>query len=476
MARAASPFSAQEIVRGASALTIDSRNAIDGSVFVAMRGAHTDGHRFIDDAIAHGARTIVMEQSRDLPDGVRGVVVADSARALAELANAYYGAPASALTLIGVTGTNGKTTTAQMIASILNAAGRVTGVIGTLGASVSDFALPLHNTTPLADELHKTLAQLREHGAVAVVLEVSSHALALDRVAGLRFEVAALTNVTRDHLDFHGTFESYATAKRALFDACDRAVFNLDDECGSAWSRTSDAARTLTYSLQGGADFVAEDIALHPHGSTFAVDGVRFEIPLAGRFNIANALAAIAVCRASNVALADASRGLSELPTVRGRMEAVDGDSMQVFIDYAHTPDALGAALRSLRELQPRALTVVFGCGGDRDRGKRHEMGAMAAELADQIVVTSDNPRSEAPADIARDIIDGIGPADYELILDRRLAIERAIERARAGEIVLVAGKGHERTQIVGNDIIPFDDRDVVAAALRRRGESRQCR
>ncbi len=374
-----------------------------------MRGTRTDGHRFIDDAIARGARTIVMEERRELPPGVRGFIVADSSQALAELASAFYGAPASGLTLIGVTGTNGKTTTAHMIASIFNASGKCTGVVGTLGASLPNYHLPLKNTTPLAHELHKTLADLRQHGAQTVVLEVSSHALALGRVAGLRFAVAALTNVTRDHLDFHGTFESYATAKRALFGACERAVFNVDDECGAAWAGSFDASRTLTYSLRSHADFVAEDIALRSDGCGFSVDGIRFEIPIAGRFNVANALAAIAVARALDVPLPSAARGLRELHAVRGRMEALQPSGLQVFIDYAHTPDALSAALRSLRELRPKRLTVVFGCGGDRDQGKRAQMGAIAAQLADHVIVTSDNPRSEAPAAIADAILTGIG-------------------------------------------------------------------
>ena len=473
MASTAPPFSAPEIVRGASALTIDSRDAREGAIFVALRGTRTDGHRFINDALARGARTIVMEQHRELPAGVRGIVVENSARALAELASAFYGAPAEALKLIGITGTNGKTTTASMVAAILNAAGVRAGVIGTLGASLLEYRRPLSNTTPLADELHKALAELRARNADAVVLEVSSHALALDRVVGLRFAVAALTNVTRDHLDFHGTFASYATAKRALFDQCDRAVFNLDDECGQAWAREFDPARTMTYSLRSNADYVAENIVLSGGGSRFAVDGVTFEIPIAGRFNVANALCAIAVARALEIDLPTAAQALRALASVRGRMEALEAGSLRVFIDYAHTPDALSAALHSLRELDPKSLTVVFGCGGDRDRGKRAEMGMVAAQLADRVVVTSDNPRSEAPAAIADEIVAGMAGAKHEILLDRRSAIERAIEDAQPGEIVLVAGKGHETSQTIGGDVIPFDDRDVATSALRRRSEHR---
>jgi len=472
VASTAPAYSPQDIVRGAAALTIDSRIVSEGAVFVALRGTHTDGHNFIDDAIARGARTIVMERQRDLPAGVRGVVVDDSARALAELAAAFYGEPAAALTLVGVTGTNGKTTTAQMIAAVLGAAGIPAGVIGTLGASFDGYSEHLQNTTPLANELHRLLAELRGRGARAVVLEVSSHALALARVSGIRFAVAVLTNVTRDHLDFHGTFESYATAKRALFDACDRAVFNLDDECGLAWSRAFDAARMLTYSLRGSADFVAETLEAGVEGSSFFVDGQRFDLPLAGRFNVANALAAIAASRALELSLSDAVRGLRTLGGVRGRMERVGEGPVQVFIDYAHTPDALGSALRSLRELSAGALTVVFGCGGDRDRGKRREMGAIAARLADRIVITSDNPRSEDAAEIARQVAEGAGEDRVEIVLNRREAIEGAIAAAGPDAIVLVAGKGHERYQIIGEGVLPFDDREVAVAALRRRSQS----
>jgi UDP-N-acetylmuramoyl-L-alanyl-D-glutamate--2,6-diaminopimelate ligase len=469
VASSAPPFSADDIVRGATSLTADSRTVRDGAIFVALRGTRADGHDYIDSAIERGARTVVMESARELPSGVRGVVVPDSARALASLADAFYGAPAASLTMVGITGTNGKTTTTQMVAAILSAGGVPAGIIGTLGASFSNYRRSLQNTTPLANELHAVLAQLRDRGARAVVLEVSSHALALDRVAGVRFAVGALTNVTRDHLDFHGTFESYATAKRALFDACDRAVFNLDDDCGAAWAKEFDPARALTYSLRGNADVVACDVSLGSQGSRFFVDGQRFEIPLAGRFNIANALAAIATARLLNVSGAAAAEGLMTLENLSGRMERLSAGDVEVFIDYAHTPDALAGALQALRELRPARLTVVFGCGGDRDRGKRPQMGAIAAELADRIIVTSDNPRSEDPAQIASEIAAGIGAKDFELLLDRRAAIERAIDDAAAHDVVLVAGKGHENYQVVGDAVLPFDDRTVAAAALAHR-------
>lgn len=470
VASPAPAFLADDVVRGASLLTADSRLAADGAIFVALRGTRSDGHDFIDDAIARGARTVVMERMRELPSGVRGVVVPDSARALAALASAFYGAPAESLMMVGVTGTNGKTTTAQMIAAILTASDVPAGIIGTLGASFLDHRVALQNTTPLANELHAVLAQLRDRGARAVAMEVSSHALALERVAGIRFAVGVLTNVTRDHLDFHGTLESYTAAKRALFDACERAVFNADDHCGAQWAQQFESARRLTYSLRGKADVVAEDIRLRFDGSSFVVDGRRFELPIPGRFNVANALAAIATARVLQLNSQGVAEGLAALAAVRGRMERLSSGGLQVFVDYAHTPDALASSLRTLREIGQEKVTVVFGCGGNRDRGKRAQMGAIAAELADRIIVTSDNPRDEDPSAIACDIARGIVNKEYELVLDRRAAIDRAIEGAGANEVVLVAGKGHENYQIVGESVLPFDDREVVAAALSRWG------
>jgi len=469
VASRAPTFLANDVVRGASLLTADSRAVKDGAIFVALRGTQTDGHHFIDDAIARGARTIVMERTRELPSGVRGIIVPDSARALAELASAFYDAPAQALTMIGVTGTNGKTTTVQMIAAMLSAGGVPAGILGTLGASFLEHRIGLQNTTPLANELHAVLAQLRERGARAVAMEVSSHALALQRVAGIRFAVAVLTNVTRDHLDFHRTFESYAAAKRTLFEACDCAVFNADDGWGATWAQEVDRSCTLTYSMRGNADVVAQDIRAGSKGSSFSVDGRRYELSLPGRFNVANALAAISTVRALRLDSRYAAEGLAALGGLPGRMERLSAGGLEVFIDYAHTPDALACALGAVREIGHGCVTLVFGCGGDRDQGKREPMGAIAAEMADRIILTSDNPRGEDPSQIASDIAKGMAAKEYELVLDRRSAIESAIERAAANDVVLVAGKGHENYQVVGERVFPFDDREVAAAALRRR-------
>jgi UDP-N-acetylmuramoyl-L-alanyl-D-glutamate--2,6-diaminopimelate ligase len=458
----------EDVLRGASSLVVDSRAAKSGSVFVALRGTKTDGHRFITDAISRGANVIVMERPMTLPAGVRGFVVPDSARMLSQLANAFYGEPAVKLQMLGVTGTNGKTTTTRMIAAVMNGAGTPTAVVGTLGASFAQETWPLENTTPLAHDLHSLLAQLLERGARAVAMEVSSHALALRRVADIRFRAAALTNISRDHLDFHETFEAYVAAKRSLFELTEAGVFNLDDPHGKKWA-SEFVGRKLTYSLAGDADLVATNIELAEDGSTFQMDGVRFLLPIPGRFNIANALAAIGIARVMGIETDRAAAALRTLAAVPGRMEHLSSGGINVIVDYAHTPDALQNALRTIRETTKGKVTVVFGAGGDRDRGKRPQMGKVAAQFADRIVITSDNPRSEEPGEIAADIIAGLGKKPYDLILDRADAIETAIHYAAPGDVVLIAGKGHEAYQIVRDEVRAFDDRAVARAALQAR-------
>jgi len=456
-----------------TSIAVDSRRVEPGALFVAVSGEHTDGHAYIEAAIANGAVAVVVEEARALgvPDSVTVLAVPDSRRALSTISAVFCGDPSHTLDVLGVTGTNGKTTTTRMIASILNASGRACGVIGTVGAQLRDKTWTLENTTPLPPELHGLLAQMREQNAWAVAMEVSSHALALDRVEDVRFRVAALTNVTRDHLDFHQTLEAYAAAKRRLFTMAHAAVLNLDDEHGARWL---DGIRrhipTLTYSLRGNADLVARGIAGDAASSTFEVDGVAMRIHLPGLFNVHNALAAIGVARTLDIDLATCANGLDALERVRGRMEHVNGGDVDVVVDYAHTPDALENALIALRETTPHALIVVFGCGGDRDRGKRPEMGRIAATYADRIYVTSDNPRNESPEAIVAQIEAGVGAHEHVVEIDRRAAIRRAIAEAHPGDVVLIAGKGHETYQIVGTKTLPFDDAEVAHEALAARG------
>jgi UDP-N-acetylmuramoyl-L-alanyl-D-glutamate--2,6-diaminopimelate ligase len=384
------------------------------------------------------------------------------------------------MSVVGVTGTNGKTTTTYLIAAILNEAAPailnesapVAGVIGTLGAHFADRTWLLDNTTPLPLELQRMLAEMRARGARGVAMEVSSHALALNRVDEVRFAVGVLTNVTRDHLDFHGTLEAYAHAKRSLFDRARSAVLNVDDSFGRAWATELRAAGTpvLTYGFGDEADVRAADLTLSASGSSFEVDGVHFELALPGRFNVANALAALAVARTLRVPAAAAARALARFAPVPGRMEHLGDGEVDVVVDYAHTPDALENVLHAVRETARRGVILVFGCGGDRDRGKRPQMGRIAGELADRVIVTSDNPRGEEPRAIADEILAGIADGAHVTVeLDRGSAIAHAVAQASRGDVVLVAGKGHETYQIIGTQTRHFDDREAVRAALEAR-------
>ena len=462
-----------DVRREVTAVEIDSRRVQPGALFVALRGTHGDGHAFVAKAIARGASAVVVETgwTAPLPSTVTVVRVADSRRAVSVLAAAFYGDPSQALDTIGVTGTNGKTTTTRMIASILEHAGVPCGVIGTVGAQFGEHTWQLSNTTPLPPELHELLAAMREGGAAAVAMEVSSHALALDRVDDVWFRIAVLTNVTRDHLDFHETLEAYAAAKRRLFSMARSSAINLDDDHGARWAADLKArgARVTTYGRNAGADLRPSSIEVAAGGSRFTAGGRRFELHIPGRFNVWNALAAIATARILGIDDAASAGGLAALERIPGRMEHVRGGGIDVVVDYAHTPDALENALVSLRETTAGRLAVVFGCGGDRDRGKRAQMGATAARIADRIYVTNDNPRTEEPQAIVDEIVGGIGSHPHAVELDRRTAIERAIAEADRGDVVLVAGKGHEGYQIVGERVLEFDDAAIVRAALRGR-------
>ncbi len=442
-----------------------------GALFVALRGMRTDGHRYVPQAIAAGARAVVVENPAEMPFGATVVRVPDTRRALSALSAAFFGDPSLELDVVGVTGTNGKTTTSRMIGAILNEAGIACGVIGTVGAEFGDRTWRLANTTPLPPELHALLADMRDGGARAVAMEVSSHALALDRVDDVRFRVGVLTNVTRDHLDFHQTPEAYAAAKRRLFELAPVSVLNVDDALGAQWAGelAGEGRHVITYGSTRGAALVAEEIIVAADGSRFTVDARVFELRLPGRFNVWNALAALAAARHLGVDDAIAARALASLERVAGRMEHLRGDGIDVVVDYAHTPDALTNALASLRETARGRLAVVFGCGGDRDKGKRSEMGAVAAGMADRLYVTNDNPRSEDPRVIADAIVAGIGRREHVVELDRRRAIERAIGEARSGDVVLIAGKGHETYQIIGERVLPFDDAAVARATLATR-------
>ncbi|MCU1373669.1 MAG: murE [Actinomycetia bacterium] len=434
-------------------VTHDSRQVGPGSLFCCIRGRVTDGHDHAPAAVAAGAVALLCERPLDL--AAAEVVVADARATMGPVAAAFHGHPSSALEVVGVTGTNGKTTTTFLLQAVLEGAGRSTGVIGTLSGT---------RTTPEAPELQARLAELRDEGRQAVAMEVSSHALALDRVAGTRFRVAVFTNLSRDHLDFHDTMEDYFAAKARLFDAryADAAVVNADDPRGQL---LADAASvpTRTYSLRD-----VEDLVLGPASSTGTWRGHRLHVPLGGSFNVANALAALTAAAELGVDEATAVAGLATAPQVPGRFESVGrGQPFQVIVDYAHTPDGIEQVLRAARAVTTGRVLVVVGAGGDRDWDKRPMMGEAAARHADVVVVTSDNPRSEDPQAIADAVVEGTaGHDDVRVELDRRAAIELALRAARPGDLVVVAGKGHESTQTIGDRVLPFDDREVVREVL----------
>lgn len=462
------------------ALAHDSRVVRPGTLFVALRGERADGHAFVPVALAAGACAVVVDAgyaaSAQLPPGARVVVVPDTRVTLSRLAATYYGRPSEALAVVGITGTNGKTTTIHMLAAILEAAGIPTGLIGTLGARFGAREATLQNTTPLALELQATLAAMRDEGARAVAMEVSSHALASERVADVDVALGVLTNVTRDHLDYHGSHAAYAAAKRRLFERSREALFNVDDPLGRSWAAEFAALGqpATTYGFAPDATLQATAFEAFASGTSFALDGTRFTLPVPGRFNVANALAAVGAARTFGVADAVSAERLCDFEAVPGRMERFARDGIEVLVDYAHTPDALRAVLEAAREGTRGRLFVVFGCGGDRDRGKRPEMGRIASAFADGVFVTNDNPRGEDPQTIARDIVAGTGGARRAYVeLDRARAIERAIDGAREGDVVVVAGKGHETYQIFGATTTHFDDREVVRAALGQRERAR---
>jgi UDP-N-acetylmuramoyl-L-alanyl-D-glutamate--2,6-diaminopimelate ligase len=451
-----------------AAITMDSRAVSPGALFCCVVGSRVDGHDVAADAVAAGAVAVLAERRLELDERVAQVLVPEVRPAIGPIAAALHGHPSRSLTVVGVTGTNGKTTTTHLLRSVFQASGQEASVIGTLtGAPGSP------PTTPDAPELQARLAELRDAGTTAVAMEVSSHGLAMHRVDGTRFAVAAFTNLSQDHLDVHGTMEAYFAAKARLFTLAftDRAVVNVDDPYGRL---LLDAAvvDTIGYSLAE-----ASDLRLAFDGSTLRWRGVEVRVPLAGRFNVANALCAATVAADLGVDVGAIARGIAAAPPVRGRFEpVVAGQPFGVVVDYAHTPDGLEQLLSSAREVAAPGgrVVVVFGAGGDRDPVKRPRMGEVAARLADRVVVTSDNPRSEDPAAIVEAIVAGIpaGTAGVTVEPDRRAAIEGAIGAAEAGDIVVLAGKGHETTQTIGAEVRPFDDAEVAREALSRRGWS----
>lgn len=472
----------------ATGVAYDSRRVLPGAVFVALRGQQDDGARYAPQAVARGAAAIVAETPPPSGIDVPWVLVQDARLALASLADEFYGHPSRLLRLVGITGTNGKTTTAYLLRAIFEAAGQRSGLMGTVVYSVGAEDREATRTTPEAPDVQRMLREMVDNGCQAAVMEVSSHALALKRVDGLRFAAGVFSNLTRDHLDFHGDMEAYFAAKRRLFEllpADAPAVVNLDDPRGAALQAL--VGRPVTYGLKHAADVTPEPFAYSLSGLSFVARTPRGPIQvrstLVGQPNVYNLLAAVATADALGIAHDAIEAGIATLPGVPGRFEVVSAatDDIAVVVDYAHTDDALKNLLETARALSPGRLITVFGCGGDRDRTKRPLMGAVAGRLSDIVVVTSDNPRGEDPAAIIDEVLRGIpgaaaargarpvtGPEVLTLV-DRREAIARAVERARSGDLVIVAGKGHEKTQVIGARELPFDDVAVAREALARR-------
>ena len=465
-------------------VTCDSRQVARGAVFVALRGLKADGLDFVPEAVANGAALVVSESARPAHLAGSWIRVSDGRLALALLGAVAHGHPSREIPVVGVTGTNGKTTTAYLLASVLDAAGLSAGVLGTVHYRVGLESREASRTTPEAPDVQRLLREMIAAGNRSCVMEVSSHALALKRVDGTRFAAAIFTNLTRDHLDFHADMEQYFAAKRRLFEMLAPSapgVINADDPRAATLSQV--CATSLTYGMQKPADVRPEDVSMDLHGVRFRAvtpaGPVEIVSTLVGRPNVYNLLAATAAACALGVPGTAISAGLASLAGVPGRFELVSlpADDITVVVDYAHTDDALRNLIETARPLTRGRVVTVFGCGGDRDRPKRPLMGMVAARLSDVVVITSDNPRGEDPAGIIDEIRRGI-PAgevasgrtpDVIAVVDRAAAIEKAVASARPGDLVLIAGKGHEKTQHIGTRVLPFDDADVAKAAIARR-------
>lgn len=467
-------------LRGAGAVVptdvaADTRAMAPGALFFCVAGERADGHAFADAALAAGASALVVE--RWLEPTAPQVRVPSVRAAMGPMSAAVFGRPAEAMATVGVTGTNGKTTVTYLLESIFLAAGVATGLIGTVGARIAGTPVELPHTTPEAPELQRLLSRMRDAGVKALAMEVSSHALTHRRVDGITFDVAAFTNLSQDHLDFHLTMEDYADAKARLFTSAlaRRGVINVDDPAGARIAASAPIP-VITCGIERDADVRATDVTSGRDGIACSIGGERIASPLLGAFNAQNVLVAVAAARELGIAPEAVADGVRTLGSVPGRMERVDvGQGFLLVVDYAHTPDSIRSVLRAARPLSTGRVIVVFGCGGDRDRAKRPLMGEAATANADLAIVTSDNPRSEEPGSIVAGILPGAerGGGTYVVELDRRAAIERAVAEARDGDVVVVAGKGHEPGQTFGDRTLPFDDRAVARAALLDAGGAR---
>ena len=459
-----------------SDLVYDTRSVTGGALFFCVPGERVDGHELARDAVDRGAVAVVVERPLEL--GVPQLVVTDVRAAMAMAADAFFGEPTRELEIAGVTGTNGKTTSAFLLRSVLEAAGRSPGLVGTVEWVVGGARLPAPFTTPEAIDLQRLFREMVMAGDRSAAVEASSHGAALRRLDRVRFDALVFTNLSQDHLDLHGTMDEYFHAKRLLFTGAlpPPAAVNVGDEWGRRLAgelAESHRAPLVTFGLEAPADVRPEGLELTPDGSRFRAAGIELESPLRGLFNVENVLGVVAAGLLLDLDEGEIAAGVANVGEVPGRFEAIDeGQPFVVVVDYAHTPDSLDTVLRAARGLAEGKVIVVFGAGGDRDRGKRPLMGRIAADRADVVIVTSDNPRSEDPLAIIQDVLQGAG-LDVEIDIDRRSAIRRALDLAEPGDVVVIAGKGHEQGQEIGGVVHPFDDRAVVREALAELRASR---
>lgn len=462
-------------------LSSDSRKIVPGSLFIALPGYRSNGREFVQDAIAQGAVAILTEEK--LPVSISQIIVPDVRKGMEEITPYFYDYPGKKMRMIGLTGTNGKTTTTFLIHHLLESAGRNVGLIGTICSKIGGRTIPSANTTPDVVDLHLLLHEMQMHGVTEVVMEVSSHALALNRVVGCEFDISVFTNLTQDHLDFHYTLEEYRRAKELLFSDFSqgekknkKSIINRDDEASEYFIRSADSP-VWTYGYQDGADFQVLEAHVSARGNKIKLktpEGVKsLTSHLVGDFNVYNVLAAVSAVRAEGLTWAEIQKGLASFLGVPGRFEQVSvaKELPLVIVDYAHSPDGLKNVLETGRKLTQGRLISVFGCGGDRDKTKRPLMGEIGAELADVVIVTSDNPRSEDPVMIIEDILTAWEKRESlpEVFVDRQEAIQKAIQMASPEDVVIVAGKGHETYQILKDETIHFDDREIARQALEEK-------
>lgn len=470
-----------EQVKGKDAIRIsnivyDSRKAAKGSAFVCIEGYKKDGHEYIGDAIKNGATVVVVQKQVDIPGDTTVVLVKNTRYMLAVLADRFYKHPSGRFKLTGVTGTNGKTTTTFLIKSVLEKTGKKVGLIGTTAVIIDNQKVPAERTTPESSDLQRIFTDMAEKHIDNAVMEVSSHSLELHRVDCSEFDTGVFTNLTRDHLDFHITFENYFNAKLKLFEKCRKGIINVDDEYGKIAAKKVNCA-VVTYGINNAADIMAKNVVYHPDSVEFEVvtpiGQSHIKVGMPGKINVYNALAAIGVCLEYGSTLDNIAEGLERV-SVPGRSEVVEtGRDFTIIIDYAHSPDGLQNILSTVKSYAPGRVISVFGCGGDRDKAKRPMMGEISGRLADFSVITSDNPRTEDPLQIISHIEEGIKKTgrEYILIADRKEAIRYAIDNARPGDVIVLAGKGHETYQIFKDKTIHFDEREVIREILQERGK-----